>query len=323
MKVSVNYAYARPHKLLASCKALESLAAIEGCFSALYRALAPCNVCPKALSRTTSPSRPAVSPLQPTMAPLPRCLALVAAANAFLLPASRTRHTLRRATGPVVLIGEDSFGDELASLGQSTATALSGLSVAVRGKDELRNVLKNVATNDVVHCTDSALTGKDWNLLEKDACPIWVRCVNEFGNDVVKEIFRNGKRRKRCLYEVAACAPYSAVLSTEERASWGGGAASIKRIVEFHRRERLSDDEVALEAGLDTFFVSLTFEDYELPETRQVLGCRRGVETELQPDAVAAMASSTRPSERPRASRESSFAPTPSIRAGSSRMTRA
>ena len=27
---------------------------------------------------------------------------------------------------------------------------------------------------------------------------------------------------------------------------------------------RLSDEEVALEAGLDTFFVSLTFEDYEL-----------------------------------------------------------
>ena len=43
------------------------------------------------------------------------------------------------------------------------------------------------------------------------------------------------------------------------------------RIVEFHRRERLSDDEVALEAGLDTFFVSLTFEDYELAETRNVL----------------------------------------------------
>jgi len=170
-----------------------------------------------------------------------------------------------------VLIGEDSFGEELACLGQSAATALSGLSVAVRGKDELRNVLKNVDANDVVHCTDSALTGKDWNLLERDACPIWVRCVNEFGNDVVKEIFRNGKRRKTCLYEVAACAPYSAVLSIEERASWGGGASSIKRIVDFHRRDRLSDDEVALEAGLDTFFVSLTFEDYELPETRQVL----------------------------------------------------
>ena len=38
------------------------------------------------------------------------------------------------------------------------------------------------------------------------------------------QIFRNGKRRKKCLYEVAACAPYSAVLSTEERAAWGGGA---------------------------------------------------------------------------------------------------
>ena len=33
----------------------------------------------------------------------------------------------------------------------------------------------------------------------------------------------------------------------------------------------MSDEEVALEAGLDTFFVSLTFEDYELAETRQVL----------------------------------------------------
>ena len=118
---------------------------------------------------------------------LRRCLALVAAAQAFLLPTPKARTSLRRATGPVVLIGEDSFGEELACLGQSAATALSGLSVAVRGKDELRNVLKNVDTNDVVHCTDSALTGKDWNLLEKDACPIWVRCVNEFGNDVVKE----------------------------------------------------------------------------------------------------------------------------------------
>ena len=101
------------------------------------------------------------------MTALARTLAIVAAANAFLLPASKTRLTPRRATGPVVLIGEDSFGDELASLGQSAATALSGLSVAVRGKDELRNVLKNVAGNDIVHCTDSALTGKDWNLLER------------------------------------------------------------------------------------------------------------------------------------------------------------
>ena len=251
------------------------------------------------------------------MMALRRCLALVAAGHAFLLPASNARQTLRRATGPVVLIGEDSFGEELACLGQSAATALSGLSVAVRGKDELRNVLENVDTNDVVHCTDSALTGKDWTLLEKDACPIWVRTVNEFGNDVVKEIFRNGKRRKRCLYEVAACAPYSAVLSTEERAAWGGGAASIKRIVDFHRRERLSDEEVALEAGLDTFFVSLTFEDYELPETRQVLGCRRGVETELQPDAVVGASTRlAREQFRPDA------APTPSIRAGSSRTTR-
>ena len=205
------------------------------------------------------------------MMALARCLALVAAAHGFLLPTPKARTSLRRATGPVVLIGEDSFGEELASLGQSAATALSGLSVAVRGKDELRNVLKNVASNDVVHCTDSALTGKDWTLLERDACPIWIRCVNEFGNDVVKEIFRNAKRRKACLYEVAACAPYAKVLSTEERASWGGGAASVKRIVDFHRRERLSDDEVALEAGLDTFFVSLTFEDYELAETRKVL----------------------------------------------------
>ena len=135
----------------------------------------------------------------------------------------KARTSLRRATGPVVLIGEDSFGEELASLG-NRRPPLCGLSVAVRGKDELRNVLANVDTNDVVHCTDSALTGKDWTLLEKASCPVWVRCVNEFGNDVVKEIFRNGKRRKRCLYEVAACAPYSAVLSVEERASsWGGG----------------------------------------------------------------------------------------------------
>ena len=205
------------------------------------------------------------------MMALPRLAWLLAAAHGFLRPASKTRLTPRRATGPVVLIGEDSFGEELASLGQSAATALSGLCVAVRGKDELRNVLKNVASNDVIHCTDSALTGKDWNLLERNSCPIWVRCVNEFGNDVVKEIFRNNKRRKACLHEVAACAPYAKVLSTEERASWGGGAASIKRIVDFHRRDRLSDDEVALEAGLDTFFVSLTFEDYELPETRKVL----------------------------------------------------
>ena len=119
---------------------------------------------------------------------LPRLAWLLAAAHGFQRPAAKTRTTLRRATGPVVLIGEDSFGEELASLGQSTATALSGLSVAVRGKDELRNVLKNVATNDVVHCTDSALTGKDWTLLERGACPIWIRCVNEFGNDVVKEV---------------------------------------------------------------------------------------------------------------------------------------
>ena len=108
------------------------------------------------------------------------------------------------------------------------------------------------------------------------------------------------------------------MLSTEERASWGGGASSIKRIVDFHRRERLSDEEVALEAGLDTFFVSLTFEDYELPETRKVLGCRRGVETELQPDAVVGASTRlAREQFRPDA------APTPSIRAGSSRMTRA
>ena len=110
---------------------------------------------------------------------------------------------------------------------------------------------------------------------------------------MVKEIFRNGKRRKRCLYEVAACAliPPSYPL---KNGRVGRRRYSIKRIVEFHRRERLSDEEVALEAGLDTFFVSLTFEDYELAETRQVLGCRAAWKLSFN---------LTRSSERPRASR--------------------
>ena len=215
-------------------------------------------------------------------------------------PTPKARTSLRRATGPVVLIGEDSFGEELAEFGAigSHRFKRSERRGARQGRAAERPEKRRHERRRPLHGLGPHGQGLD--LARKDACPVWVRCVNEFGNDVVKEIFRNGKRRKRCLYEVAACAPYSAVLSVEERAAWGGGAASIKRIVDFHRRERLSDEEVALEAGLDTFFVSLTFEDYELAETRRVLGCRRGVETELQPDAVVG---------RPRASRESSFAP--------------
>ena len=54
-----------------------------------------------------------------------------------------------------------------------------------------------------------------------------------------------------------------------------------------------------MEAGLDTFFVSLTFEDYELAETRRCSGA----------DAAWKLSFNlTRSSERPRASRESSFA---------------
>ena len=76
----------------------------------------------------------------------------------------------------------------------------------MRGKDELQNVLKNVATNDVVHCTDSALTGKDWTLLEQRRVPDLGPMVNEFGNDVVKEIFPMEKGENGA-HEVAACAP--------------------------------------------------------------------------------------------------------------------
>ena len=100
------------------------------------------------------------------------------------------------------------------------------------------------------------------------------------------------------------------------------GASSIKRIVDFHRRERLSDEEVALEAGLDTFFVSLTFEDYELAETRRVLGADAAWKMSFnltrswRRASVGASRRLAREQFRPDA------APTPSIRAGSSRMTR-
>lgn len=218
-----------------------------------------------AVDRTTEQLQPRNS-----MHPLGR-LALLAGVHAFLQPAARRplRH-LRATDGPIVLIGEDNYGEELRALGQSAATALNGASVAVN-KDELKNVLKTAQVNDVVHCTDNALSRKDWKLLEQETLPIWVRCVNEFGNDVVKEIFRDDKRRKRCLYEVAACAPYSKPMTTEQSVAWGGDSESIKRIVAFHRREPCTEEAVALEAGLDTFFVSLTFDEYEDGETQKVL----------------------------------------------------
>ncbi|KAH8048324.1 shikimate 3-dehydrogenase [Aureococcus anophagefferens] len=97
---------------------------------------------------------------------------------------------------------------------------------------------------------------------------VWVRCVNEFGNDNVGEIFRENAAKTR--YEVAACGPYADPDASDvaSRAAWGGGAKEVARLARFGSAPRLARERVDLEAGHDTFFVSLTFDDYGEQEAR-------------------------------------------------------
>ena len=194
-------------------------------------------------------------------------LALCQQSLAFAAPRARAQRTrsLRgdAVDGPVVLVGEGKFGDETAALAAASAAELGGRVHQFRGQgDALATLLGACGPRDVVHCVDGALTKADWRAVERADLSVWVRCVNEFGNDNVGEIFRENAAKTR--YEVAACGPYADPDASDlaSRAAWGGGAAEVARLARFGSAPRLARERVDLEAGHDTFFVSLTFDDY-------------------------------------------------------------
>ena len=156
-------------------------------------------------------------------------LALCQQSLAFAAPRARAQRlrSLRgdAVDGPVVLVGEGKFGDETAALAAASAAELGGRVHQFRGQgDALATLLGACGPRDVVHCVDGALTKADWRAVERADLSVWVRCVNEFGNDNVGEIFRENAAKTR--YEVAACGPYADPDASDvaARAAWGGGA---------------------------------------------------------------------------------------------------
>ena len=85
------------------------------------------------------------------------------------------------------------FADEAAALGDQTAAALGGSARACTGNGALADALaaehaETPATppwrRRVWTCDESTLNRRDWKALEAHGTGVWVRQVNEFGNDV-------------------------------------------------------------------------------------------------------------------------------------------
>ena len=196
-----------------------------------------------------------------------RALQLRHGASARSASSRRTVRPLRMSgggggdvSGPVVLVGAPKYGAALASLALEACGELGGAAVGLARGAALGEAVARAGPGDVVYCVDDQLKRADWRAVERTALSVWVRSVTEFGNDDVCEIFREARHRARARYEVAARAPEGPTGDSAE--SFGGGGAEVARLARFGSCGRLGADDVRLEAGLDTFFVSCTFDDY-------------------------------------------------------------
>ena len=175
--------------MLASGKALETMPAactFAAARSALLKQLAALQRLIKARLPNNS-AIPRCSLATANDDGLARCLAILAAAQRLPAADSKSAHVIKTSDGPrrPHWRGQLRRGaGESRAIGRSHRFVRSQRRRARQGRAAERPGKRR--HNDVVHCTDSALTGKDWTLLERDACPVWVRTVNEFGNDVVK-----------------------------------------------------------------------------------------------------------------------------------------
>ena len=75
------------------------------------------------------------------------------------------------------------------------------------GGGSLAGLVAECGAGDVIRCADESLDRSDWRAVEAAPLSMWVRYMNEFGNDDVREIFRDDAHRRRTRFEVGVRAP--------------------------------------------------------------------------------------------------------------------
>ena len=109
--------------------------------------------------------------------------------------------------GPVVLVGESRFDAETCALAASACAELGGSVKECSGGGSLAGLVAECGAGDVIRCADESLDRSDWRAVEAAPLSMWVRYMNEFGNDDVREIFRDDAHRRRTRFEVGVRAP--------------------------------------------------------------------------------------------------------------------
>lgn len=192
-------------------------------------------------------------------------------------PAKAATASIRRATAPVVLVGPDSA--VLNTFAQHLAAA-DGASIANLG---------DVARSDGARGVEIALAGSKTNGVL--VCPSTL-CLDHpdvtsliLAHPLTVHLAAEGEdkdTRKRC----ERATKYTVVVDDGEEGK-GYAKADLSRLVAFARKSKPSSEDVALDMGKNTFFLSLTFEDFE-PHKALLPDLTEGVDAmELRVDLLA------------------------------------
>lgn len=228
----------------------------------------------------------AASPLSPGAKNKPECLSrrlATAAGEDATASCTSASSGVARATAPVVLVGSDrallqTFAEHLA-----TADGSPGGGSAVVD-------LREVASSDGARGVELALArSKADGVL---VCPV-TQCLDQpdveslvHGHPLTVHLATGAEdaaARERC----ERATKYTVVVAGDEEEEEDHAKTDLSRLVAFARKPKPSPADVALDMGKNTFFLSLTFEDFG-PHRDLLPSLTEGVDTmELRVDLLA------------------------------------
>lgn len=208
----------------------------------------------------------AASPLSPEANNKPECLSrrlATATGGAAASCTSASSGVSSRATSPVVLVGADrasleAFAEHLATA-DGPSSGIVDLQEVARS-DGARGVelaLARSKGDGVLVCPAELCLGQPEIERLVEAHPLTVHLAT---------VAEDAAARERCeratKYTVVVAAAAAGNEKVEEEEEDGDAKADLSRLVAFARRPRPSASDVALDMGKNTFFLSLTFEDF-------------------------------------------------------------
>ena len=225
----------------------------------------------------------AASPLSPEAKNKPECLSRRLATTAGDATASCTSASsgVARATAPVVLVGSDralleTFAEHLATADSPGGSAVVDLREVV-GSDGARGVelaLGGSNADGVLVCpVTQCLDQPDVESLVH-AHPLTVHVATGVEDAAAREGCERATK-------------YTVVVAGDEKEEEDHAKADLSRLVAFARKPKPSPADVALDMGKNTFFLSLTFEDFA-PHRDLLPSLTEGVDAmELRVDLLA------------------------------------